>query len=555
MSTHQPQDPAVWSPVEQLLARHAACHPLRDAIVDVDRDVAIGFGELARVVDGVALQLRARGIGHGSRVVLLIDGGVETVVIWCALWRLAAVVCPFDISQIGATSTQEAFNTLRPALLLHGRRIADGDIPPGTAPRLQFGQWPSLAHDTAAIRMLALPQGDTLQGPGAALHDVAAACSTSGTGGRMKIVLHDHASYWLNGQASRHLLALTEADRMLDYRSLSWFSPQILSLMPFLQLGMTLHLARQFSASRFPDWLAHHRITVSTGVPTVLNMLLNRPLDRLRECATGLRVMSSSSAPLALSTWKRFERKTRIPVMNLYGSSEGGWICGNRPGDRALGTVGKPVPGITLDIVDAQGAPCAVDEPGEVVIDGEKLALGMVEADGSLRPIRGARLSTRDLAVRGADGFVRLLGRLDDLVIRGGVKISPGEIDDALLGHPAVAEAATVGVPDAIYGQEAICFVVLREGMVLADAVLHAWAAGMLPREKRPKAVCVIDTLPRNARGKLRRDALQARWMDLVAESPTRGLSPAASPAGAPASTPPRPAAPHASDAARQESP
>ena len=119
-------------------------------------------------------------------------------------------------------------------------------------------------------------------------------------------------------------------------------------------------------------------------------------------------------------------------------------------------------------------------------------------------------------AVREADGVVRLLGRMDDLVIRGGVKISPGEIEDALLAHPGVAEAAAVGVPDAIYGQEVVAFVVPREGAVLDSAGLQAHAAGLLPRAKRPLAVCVIDTLPRNARGKLRPDALQALWREML---------------------------------------
>ncbi len=513
-------DVSDWLSPGQWLERHAARDPGRVAVVDVDRDQGIGFGELAVVVDGVALQLREHGVGHGSRVVLIIDGGIETVVMWLALWRLAAVVCPFDISQIGATATQVAFNTLKPALLLHGQRLGDADIPTGMGPRLRFGQWPPAPGELAVIRLAPLPdvphQRAALREAGPGAQDLAAACCTSGSTGRMKIVLHDHASYALNGRASTHLLDLREDDHLLDYRSFSWYSPQILSLMPFLQLGFTLHLARQFSASRFPEWIARHGITVAAGVPTVLNILLGQPLDRLRACAASLRVMSSSSAPLAASTWARFEHETGIPIINLYGSSEGGWICGNRREDRRIGSVGRPVPGMDVRIVDTQGAPCADGEPGEVVIAGAKLALGTLQPDGSLQAIRGRAFHTRDLAVREADGVVRLLGRMDDLVIRGGVKISPGEIEDALLAHPGVAEAAAVGVPDAIYGQEVVAFVVAREDAALDPASLQAHAAELLPRAKRPLAVCVIDALPRNARGKLRPDALQALWREMM---------------------------------------
>lgn len=511
-----------WQPVECLLAAHAASSPRRPALVDVDRDQSLDFGELARLVDGVALQLRDLGVHRGTRVVLIADGPIETLVVWLALWRLAAVVCPFDISQIGAASTQAAFNTLQPALVLHGQRIGVVDIPSSAVPCARFSQWPPVPGQATAITLTAADPGAAarLRGLGPAPGDVAAACCTSGSSGRMKIVMHDHASYWLNGLVSSALLDLRGGDRLLDYRSLSWYSPQILTLMPFLQIGLSLCLARQFSASRFADWIAQHRITVAAGVPTVLNILLSQPLERLRASAQGLRVMSSSSAPLVQRTWERFERETGITVLNLYGSSEGGWICGNRLGDRRVGTAGKPVPGIALRVVDATGRTCAAGEPGEVVIEGAKLALGTLQADGALQPIRGGRFATRDLALRDRDGFVRLLGRMDDLVIRGGVKLSPGEIEDALLQHPAVAEAAAVGVSDPIYGQEAVCFVVLREGSHTDTAALLAHAAALLPREKRPKAVCAIDTLPRNARGKLRRDALRARWHDMEGGAP-----------------------------------
>ncbi len=510
-----------WLSIEHLLRAHARRDAARTALFDVDKGERICFGDLALVVEGVALQLRSHGVSQGARVVLLIDSSIETVVVWLALWRLAAVVCPFDISQIGAASTQAAFRTLKPLLVLHGQRIGAPDLQTDVAPCVRFGQWPVSPSEVASIRLLPASGREPPLGEGAQPHDVAAACCTSGSGGRMKIVLHDHASYWLNGLASTHLLGLVPKDHLLEYRSLSWYSPQILSLMPFLQTGLALHLARQFSAKRFPEWIEHQGITVCSGVPTVLNILLSQPMQRLRECATSLRVMTSSSAPLAARTWQRFERESGICIINLYGSSECGWMCGNRLDDRRVGTVGRPVPGMAIDVVDASGRSCAPGEPGELVVEGEKLALGMLQADGRLQPIRGQRFFTRDLACRDEDGFVRLLGRMDDLVIRGGVKISPSEIEDVLLTHVDVSEAAAVGVPDPIYGQEAICFVVLRENASADAESLRQFAGDALPREKRPRAVVVIDTLPRNARGKLRRDVLRHRWQDALADRET----------------------------------
>ncbi|WP_080485733.1 MULTISPECIES: class I adenylate-forming enzyme family protein [Burkholderia cepacia complex] len=508
-----------WRSLAEVLAGHRNRHPAKIAIVDVEREQHISFAELAGVVDGIALQLKKFGVSERVRVALLIDDGIETVLMWLALWRLGAIVCPFDTSQLGAVATQVAFNALNPALVLYGASIMAADLPAGIRASARYGRWGSCSkpsQQAETIHLSALPSNTTLAMPNTKPDDIAAACCTSGSAGAAKIVLHDHASYWLNGLDSAYLLELSESDRILEYRSLSWYSPQILSLMPFLQSGATLHLARQFSRSRFPAWIANHKITISAGVPTVLNMLLNGPIEELRACASSLRLMTCSSAPLSRSTWLRFEQETAIAVLNMYGSTEAGWICGNRLCNRKIGTVGLPVPYTAFDVVDFEGQSCPAGMAGQVVLEGPKLAAGILEIDGSIRAVRGRRLYSRDLAQRDEDGFVQLLGRMDDLVIRGGIKVAPSEIEDALLAHGDVVEAAAVGVPDPIYGQDIVCYVVLREDASTKPDMLRAYLATRLPKEKRPANIWSIEALPRSSRGKLRRDALLARWHRVV---------------------------------------
>lgn len=506
-------DGPAFRTLASLLQAHAERHPGKAAVVDVDSGRTIAFGELARVVDSVALQLTQRGVSSGARVVLCTASGIETVVMWLALWRLAAVVCPLDAAQFGTASAYAVLVALKPVLVL---RSVHGDtpyLPDGVdLPEARFDDWPTTARDAhaATIALAASPRDSLQDAPCVQSADVAAMCCTSGSTGGMKIVVHDHGSYWLNGLDSIELLDLHGDDRTLEYRSFSWYSSQILSLMPFLQLGLTLHLARQFSRSRFGDWIERHRITVAAGVPTVLNVLLSGSMQSFPAQARSLRLMTSSSAPLIRTTWQRFERASGVPLVNLYGSSEAGWICGNRLADRRIGSVGRPVRRAVFDILGADDRPCPPGMPGQVVVAGPKLALGLVQADGSIEPLRGLHC-TRDLALRADDGYIELLGRLDDLVIRGGIKVSPQEIEEALLAHPDVVEAGAIGVPDAIYGQEAICFVVLREGATSDEASLHAHAAAALSRDKRPKTVHVVDALPRNARGKLERDKLRGR--------------------------------------------
>lgn len=524
-----------YASVGALLDAHRRRSPHKAAIVDVERDATLDFAALADVVDALARQLQRHGARDGTRVVLAGSEGVEKLLLWLAVWRLGAVVCPLDVAFMGAAPTKHVFDVLAPGLVLLPADMDAALIPDSAAPLVRFGAWPDdPAHGSANAQLhFHADQADAanIEDPlppvdaPARLDALAAMCCTSGTTGMPKVVVYDHASYWYNGLDSIELLALTSEDRALEYRSFDWYSAQILSLMPFLQLGSTLCIARRFSRSRFAGWIARHRITVSAGVPTVLNMLLEAPIDVSHGELATLRAMTCSTAPLPNVQWSRFEAQYGIRVLNLYGSSEAGWICGNHFERRKFGTVGFPPAHIALSIVDRDGSPCAPGEPGQVVVDGEKLALGLLNAQHDIEPIRGAPFATRDVATWDGEGFVVVSGRMDDLIIRGGVKIQPQEIEDVLLAHESVREAAAVGVPDPIYGHEPVCFVVPRderaadaaapEHAVLA-AELTTWCRTHLPQEKRPKLIRLMAALPRNGRGKILRDALRREWWMLT---------------------------------------
>ena len=233
--------------------------------------------------------------------------------------------------------------------------------------------------------------------------------------------------------------------------------------MPFLQKGMTMHVARRFSHSRFFEWVQQHGITFSAGVPTVINMLLNKPLGFTAKDVPTLRLMSCSSAPLTAQQWTQFEEMYGLTLLTWYGMSETGWICGNRHYQKKMGTVGPPAPHQELIIVDGDGKQCPPGIEGEITVGGPQMAIGYLLDDGSIDPVLGKRMKTGDLGVQDADGFVRVTGRTKDLIIRGGVNIAPLEIDEVLIKHPDVAEAAAVGVPDKIYGEEVVCYVVAKD--------------------------------------------------------------------------------------------
>jgi acyl-CoA synthetase (AMP-forming)/AMP-acid ligase II len=201
-----------------------------------------------------------------------------------------------------------------------------------------------------------------------------------------------------------------------------------------------------------------------------------------------------------------------VTLLQMYGMSEAGWMCGNRHYSRRMGTVGLPALHQELEIIDGEGRPCPPGAEGEVTAGGPHCAVGYLREDGAIEPIRGKRIKSGDLAVKDADGFIRVTGRTKDLIIRGGVNIAPLEIDEILLRHPAVHDAAAVGVPDPIYGEEVVCYVVARPGVALSEAEVSEHCRRHLPAPKVPKHVIIVDDLPKSDRGKVLRDKLREDW-------------------------------------------
>jgi len=273
-----------------------------------------------------------------------------------------------------------------------------------------------------------------------------------------------------------------------------------------------MHIARRFSHSHFFEWIQKYGITFSAGVPTVLNILLNKPIGYTAKDVPSLRLMSCSTAPLTAQQWLQFEEMYGVTLLQMYGMSETGWVCGNRHYAKKMGTVGLPALHQELLIVDAAGNECPPDVEGEITVGGPQMAIGYLLDDGSIDPVLGKRIKTGDLGIKDAEGYVRVSGRSKDLIIRGGVNIAPLEIDEVLLKHPGVAEAAAVGVPDNIYGEEVVCYVVPKD-RALTEAAVLAHCGKFLPAAKTPKQVLIGPELPKSDRGKVLRDKLREDWL------------------------------------------
>src|SRR5215475_12719468 len=470
---HQPKIP--YQPIADLLAQYRRRDPDKLAIVDLDQGISISFGALDRAVTDIAAALKACGVSKGARVLLLSDETLEKLLIWLGCWRLGAAVAPLNI-ELNATLIADLARSVPPAVTL-GHKELDGHALLAGRLFSRFGRYSADPADAdpqddlfrempRGIDPACLPERNEAA-------DIAGIFCTSGTTARPKIVVYDHCAYWLNGLSTLECLGLTEADRTLEYRSFGWNSAQVLSLMPFLETGLTMHIARRFSHSRFFEWIRQHGITFAAGVPTVLNMLLNKPLGYSAKDIPSLRLMTCSTAPLTAQQWTQFEEMYGVKLLQLYGMSEAGWVCGNRHYRYKLGTVGPPALHQELEIVDAEGKPCQVGVEGEITAGGPQTAIGYLRDDGTIEPVRPNRIKTGDLGIRDEEGFIRVSGRTKDLIIRGGMNIAPLEIDEVLLKHPGILDTASVGVPDKIYGEEVVCYVIAKDRGLTEQSVLE----------------------------------------------------------------------------------
>jgi long-chain acyl-CoA synthetase len=497
------------------IERAARRGPDKAWVVSAEDGRSVSYGELRDVIGRFAALLPARGLGRNDRVALLANNSIEHLLCYFGVMAAGATVCTVHI-EMNRNQLGNIFERLKPRLILYQDGLQLDDLLAATAaPRLRLGRWDKPEAGTLFAELARSPSS----GPQSAAQpdDDAIILFTSGTSATPKGVILNFREYLLNIDPLAEGFGIAADDRLYDFRPFSWNSAQTLGALAVVNRGATLVLAEKFSASRFFRQLREHEVTISTGNPTTINILLNS--EQIlhgrtwhRDSLPKLRFVTSSSAPLLLEEWKRFEQKFGIPVAQGCGASEASWIAAIPGEQRRLGTVGRPFAYHDLAIVDAEGRRLPAGEIGYVELGG----LGdhpfrYLGDDGEVKIHSRGRFRTGDLGSLDAEGFLTLSGREKELIIRGGAKISPVEIDSFLMQHADVIEAATIGVPDAVYGEEVMSYVVARPG-VDADTLLR-YCAGALPASKTPKRIVLSpSSLPKTERGKLDRRALAERW-------------------------------------------
>ena len=503
------------SSLRDWIAASAERFPDKPFIHGIDQEKSIAYGQLREVCDRMAQYLRARGIGANDRIAMLSNNSIEHLCAYIGVMAYGATICTIHV-EMNAVYFEQILNALKPKLTLFddSEERIDVDRLNAATPGdwLPLGRWHADFMSTGFYGEIEQMAPNPVE-PVSRREDDASIYYTSGTASAPKGCIVTFRELIENTPPTADALGLTADDRILEFRAFNWISAQVLSGLGPLYKGATVILARRFSQSRYFDWVKKYGATIGVCNPTGLAMFLNRPIAVSHADIPHLRFMTSSSAPLMPETWRQFEDRYGVPVAQGYGCSEIGWIAVTNEKTRRFGTVGRPLDYHKLAIVDQDGREVPRGEVGEIELGGfERNLYRYLDEAGEEKIHARDRLRTGDLGVMDEEGYVRVTGRAKDLIIRGGVNISPAEVDNILLKMPALAEAATIGVPDPIYGEEVVCFVAPRAGQAItADQVL-AHCSDKLPEFRMPKHVIVRDRLPKTERGKMHRVQLLDEW-------------------------------------------
>jgi len=502
--------PAVLPPVAD-----SVIHLLRDAARETPDLPALSFegarlnyAQYAGLAGALAHRLGER-VRPGDRVALLMQNSLDLAVATFAVHALRAQAVPLNP---GYRERELAFmlEDAAPCMVLH-----DDSVKPdlrALCPWLDAGAIVCTGGGSGLLGLL--PQARALPGDLPRHEDLATLQYTGGTTGRPKGVniLHRQIAYNI-AQREAWLPTRRGAEVVLCVMPLFHVSAVSMSLYLSLHARGELVIMRRFDAARTIDAIAAHGATLLPGAPAIFHDLLLSPALRAERLGT-LRACFSGAAPLPREVLARFEERAGCPIYEGYGMSEAGPCLAFNPMHRARkpGSVGLPVPGGELQVVDLDGGGRIMPpgEPGEIRVRGPHVMAGYrLPAPDAGQALREGWFHTGDVAVVDADGYLHLRGRRHDCINVGGFKVYPLEVEQVLLSRPEVGEAAAFGVPDERLGQVVHAWVTPASGQRLDLDALRSHCAAHLAGYKVPRRIGVAGALPRTSIGKLARGALE----------------------------------------------
>jgi len=461
------------------------------------------YDQLRAQVNRLAHELRQAGLGRHDRIAMALPNGIEMIVSFLAssMVGTAAPLNPaytrdefkFYLEDTGARALILPRQNTEEARAAAGDNVLIIEADLDSEGRVQF----SSAHNRAAARTGNDPSPE----------NIALILHTSGTTSRPKRVPLSHANLMTSARNVADTYKLTPDDVSLCVMPLFHVHGLVASTLATFFSGGTVVVPPKFNPLSFWPTVKEHRATWYSAVPTIHQVLLSRAKGGAKPAgAEYLRFVRSCSAALAPQTMVDIEERFGVPILEAYGMTEAANQMASNPlppGARKPGSVGRGT-SVEIAILDKQGEELAPGATGEVSIKGPNVFGGYEgNNEANAESFSNGWFRTGDQGYLDHEGYLTLVGRLKELINRGGEKISPREIDEALMTHSAVAEAVCFGIPDRVYGEEVAAAVVLKAEATEKELIAHCRSS--LSDFKCPTTIYILDSIPRTATGKIQR--------------------------------------------------
>jgi acyl-CoA synthetase (AMP-forming)/AMP-acid ligase II len=467
---------------------------------------ALTYGGLHETILRTVRKLNGLAMKRGDRVAIVLPNGPDMAAAFLAVASCATA------APLNPAYREDEFRFYLEDLGVRALIVAEGDDTPARSAAASLGL--KIVEVTAGNFDLAAK--DSSNDPILAeTSDVALVLHTSGTTSRPKIVPLTHANLIASARNIVRTLNLSEADRCLNIMPLFHIHGLVAAILASLAAGGSIFCAPGFNALKFFGWMSEAKPTWYTAVPTMHQAILSRA-ERNREAiaANPLRFIRSSSASLPVPVFHELERVFGCPVIEAYAMTENAHQMTSNPlppAPRKPGTVGRAA-GPEVAIMAPDGRLLAAGETGEVVTRGPNVTAGYESnPKANAEAFAHGWFHTGDQGFMDAEGYLKIPGRLKEIINRGGEKIAPAEVDEALLDHPAVHQAVTFAVPHDKLGEEVAAAVVLKENAKADERALRDHAAQRLADFKVPRRIVIVDEIPKGPTGKLQRIGLARR--------------------------------------------
>lgn len=467
--------------------------------------IRLDNSRFAGAINNLAMRFSELNVGSGDVVSVLLGNRVEIVLTLFATWYRGAALSPMN----PVLTDDEARYQLRDsnATVIVGDARAAALATELEIDYIDVEEILSERHADLVPEAVPIAQED----------DHALIIYTAGTTGGPKGCVLDHRNVEAMVTAIVNHCELSPSDRSLVVLPLFHVNGLLISALSALHAGGSIYISPRFNAATFWDLIADYRPTYFSAVPTMFARLEADPSQDVD--ASSVRFAICGAAPMAPELLHSFEGRFGFRVVEGYGLVETTVAVTINPirGRRKPGTAGPPLPGQVVSIVNPLGDPLPNGTVGEVVVYGPNVMRGYLgRPEDTAKVLRDRWLYTGDLGYIDPDGYLVLVDRIKDIIVRGGETIYPKEIEDVLLAHVDVLEASVIGRPDELYGEVAVAYVVPRPGRALDVGALRDFCLGQLAKYKVPREINVISGLPKNAVGNVLKPALRSSDLSSV---------------------------------------